>query len=203
MSTATGALDRARHHDSLAQVELVDLEGDALFGPQAQEDVQLRSKTRPRCLKGTPTASNSRAYQPPHAQDEAPARDHVQAAQGLGGDHGIAEGQHEHARAELDLAGPRRHGAEVVIESMMGRRARRPGGCGPGPERLEAEGLGALGVGVEARDIRDLAGPTKLRMARPKWSRVSSLLEAPTLTCPLPPRSERNYISSLSPQGRG
>jgi hypothetical protein len=28
----------------------------------------------------------------------------------------------------------------------------------PGPQRLEAEDLGALGLGVDARDIGDLAG---------------------------------------------
>jgi len=161
---STGALDRARHHDRLAQVELVDLEGDALFGPQAQEDVQVALEDAAALLeRHAHGVELARVPARRHAQDEAPARDHVQAAQGLGGDHGIAEGQHEHARAELDLAGPRRHGAEGgdrVDDGEGGLDAQED--VVPGPQRLEAERLGALGVGVEARDIRDLAGTDEI-----------------------------------------
>src|SRR5262249_40388404 len=84
---------------------------------------------------------------------------HVEAAEGLGGDHRVAQWQHEHAGAELDpgrAGGHRAEGGDGV-EDRKGRLDAEDHVV-PRPQRLEVEGLGALGVGVQRGDVGHLAG---------------------------------------------
>ena len=111
---------------------------------------RLRSKTRPRCLKGTPTASNSRAYQPAATpRTRRPPEITSRLPRALAVTTGLRRGSTSTPVPSLILLVRAATAPRVVIESMMGKR-------------LEAEGLGALGVGVEARDIRDLAGADEI-----------------------------------------
>ena len=94
-----------------------------------------------------------------HSEHEPPAGDHVEAAERLGRDHGIPERQDEHAGAQLDPVRAGGDGAEHGdgVEDGEGRLDAEQDVV-PGPERLEAEGLRPLGIGVERLHVGHLAG---------------------------------------------
>src|SRR5258705_4322235 len=132
----------------------------SVLGPEPHEDVEVALEVTPLLLEGhahrVELAGVSARRDP---EDEAAARDHVEAVEGLGRHHRVAQRQHQDPGAELDRARPRGHRAQHgdgVHDGEGGLHAQEH--VIPGPERLEAEGLGALRVRVEALDVRHLAG---------------------------------------------
>src|SRR5215510_7850729 len=104
----TRLLERTRPHHGLAQAVLVDLERDAVLGPQAREDVEVALEEPAAPLEGhADRVELPRVPARGHAEDQAALRDHVERAERLGGHRGVSEREHEHARAELDTARPR------------------------------------------------------------------------------------------------
>jgi hypothetical protein len=138
----------------------VRVQGDPLLGPQAHEDLEVALEVPAALLEGH--AHRVELAGVParrHAQDEPAARDHVEAAEGLGRHHRVAQRQHQDSGAELDLPGAGGHRAQHgdgVHDGERGLHTEQH--VVPRPERLEAEGLGALRVRVQALDVGHLAG---------------------------------------------
>ena len=120
---------------------------------------RLRSKSRPRCLNGTPTASNSRAYQPAATpRTRRPLEITSRLPSAFAATTGLRSGSTSTPVPSLMRRGARGDGAERGdrVEDRE-RRLHAEQDVVPRPERLEAERLGALRVGVERVDVRDLA----------------------------------------------
>ena len=101
-------------HHRVAQVELVGAQGDALLGPEAEQDVEVPLELPAALLERHPDRVElARVPAGGDPEDQPPARDHVEAAQGLGRDHRVAQRQHQHAGAELDPLGAGRHRARA------------------------------------------------------------------------------------------
>ncbi len=154
----TRLLDRARAHHGLAQVELVDLEAHALLRPEAGEDVEVAlEEPAPLLERHAHRVELARVPAGGHAQDEPALGDDVEGAQGLGRDGGVAQRQHHDPGAELDGAGARGDGGEDAHRVQDGkRRLHAEDDVIPRPQRLEAQRLGALGVGEEGVDVGGL-----------------------------------------------
>src|SRR3989449_9483147 len=154
------ALHGFRTHDRLAQVELVDLEADAILRPEPREDLEVALEQSPPLLEGDADRVEL-ARVPPgrHSEDEPPLADHVEGADRFGRHRGIAQRQHEHPGAELD---PRRarddrgQRADGVQDRV--RELDAEDDVVLRPERLEAQRLRPLRVAVERVDVRRLGG---------------------------------------------
>jgi len=74
-----GRLRRARPHHGLAQVVLVDLERDAILGPEPREDVEIALEEPAAALERHATAFKlTRVPAGGDAEDQAALRDHVE-----------------------------------------------------------------------------------------------------------------------------
>ena len=88
---------------------------------------RLRSKTRPRCLKGTPTASNSRAYQPAATpRTRRPPEITSRLPRALAVTTGLRRGSTSTPVPSLILLVRAATAPRVVIESMMGKEGSTP-----------------------------------------------------------------------------
>src|SRR5439155_24549070 len=85
-------LEGSRHHDRLAQVELVGLQRDARLGPETREDLEVPLEEPAALLeRHADGVELSRVPTRGGAHDQPALRDHVERAEGLGGHGGIAQ----------------------------------------------------------------------------------------------------------------
>ena len=115
-------------------VEVLAVVVDVVLGPQAAHErhrlVEQAGPGRALDPEG-PVLGRDRGPEP-HARQQPPARQAVEAGQLLGQHHGIAAGHHEHAGAQLELAGAA--GGHGQGHERVGRRA---GEALAQPQRVE------------------------------------------------------------------
>src|SRR5581483_835169 len=148
-------LHGVRQHARIAQVELVELQPHLVLGQQAGEDLQVAVHD-PAALFEVDAHGAELAGVPAdgRAEDEAALRDVVEATDLLGQHGRVAQRQDQDAGAELDPAGA--HGDRREDRQRVDDREGRldaQDDVVPGPQRLVAELLGALGVGQDLVDV--------------------------------------------------